>query len=100
VNTNITINKVRAVSATTTDYTTFNLKWRDWDAPWTGGTNIMSGSISPTSTGYTVPADGGGFSDATIPGESDGPKVICFVASAVSGPPEKLFIAIEYTVDL
>jgi len=84
----ITISKVYAITNSGT--VTFQLKYRTWTAPWSGGTNILSSPLVADSTGETTTS----FANSTIPAES----WIVFAASAITAFPGKLLLALKLGV--
>jgi len=85
----VTIEKVWGQTDTGT--VTFMLKWRTETSPGSGGTDILSSSMVADSNGETTTS----FDDATIPANS----WIIYDSSAVASAPQKLWVAIKYSLD-
>lgn len=85
----ITMIQVRGVTDTGT--VDFNVEHRATDTPNVAGTDTLTADLQANATG----ASSSTFSDATVPAE----RWLNFNASATTGSPTKLWVAIEFTVD-
>jgi len=85
----VTLLQVRGVTDVGT--VDFNIEHRATDAPNVAGTDTLASDLQATASG----ASSSSFSDATVPAE----RWLNYNASAVTGSPAKLWVAIEYTID-
>ncbi|MCO6437855.1 MAG: hypothetical protein J5J06_12255 [Phycisphaerae bacterium] len=86
----VTFVRVRGVTDTGT--VDFQIERRATNTPGSGGTNVLSSALQATSAGASTTsfADGGAVAAG---------QWLYFVASATSGSPTRLWVALEYTVD-
>jgi len=85
----VTLVQVRGVTDTGT--VDFNIEHRAVSTPDVAGTDTLASDLQADATG----ASSTSFADATVPAEG----WLNYNASAISGSPAKLWVAIEYTID-
>ncbi len=85
----VTLVQIRGVTDTGT--VDFNIEHRATNTPGVTGTNTLTADLQAVAAG----ASSSNFADATVPAE----RWLNYHASAVSGAPTKLWVAIEYTID-
>lgn len=85
----VTLVELRGVTDTGT--VDFNIEHRAAAAPAASGTDVLASDLSATDEGVVASS----FVDATVPGG----RWLVYRASAVTGSPGKLWVAIVYTID-